>query len=656
RQFISPQNPEHFVLPDLADELTRIETNSELEEKDKRDAKEKLHSTYDERAARLQNLNQFLRAYSLYEKDVNYVVQEGKVVIVDEFTGRMMPGRRFSDGLHQALEAKEGVEIERDNQTLATITLQNYFRMYAKLGGMTGTAETEEAEFLEIYKLDVVVVPTNRPVVREDMDDVILRTKKEKFAAAIEEIKELHAKGQPVLVGTTSVETSELLSRMLKREKVPHSVLNAKYHQMEAEIVSKAGLKGAVTIATNMAGRGTDIKLGTGVKDLGGLRILGTERHEARRIDRQLRGRSGRQGDPGSSRFYLSLEDDLMRLFGSDRIAGIMDKLGLQEGEVIEHSFVTRAIGKAQKRVEEQNFSIRKHLLEYDNVMNKQREIIYGRRLQSLEGADLGEESRNLVADIAAATVDEFTEKSTESGDEEWDFTGLRHQLGRRLGVDLDFAKLAQEDQTPQDWKDAAVKATLDYYAERERAIGPELFRQFERFVHLRAIDSAWRDHLYDLDRVREGIGLRAYGQKDPLLEYKKEAFELFSSLMDRIDLEVAERLMKTEIRVEAPPPPPPGLATRAMRPMPTPATAGAPLGPGAPLAPGPLPGRMPQTSRLPEGARLSRGASNPFGAPAEPQGARTAAPVTKGPTVGRNDPCPCGSGKKYKKCHGANA
>jgi preprotein translocase subunit SecA len=497
---------------------------------------------------------------------------------------------------------------------------------------------------MEIYKLDVVVVPTNRAVIREDMDDVILRTKKEKFAAAIEEIKELHAKGQPVLVGTTSVETSELLSRMLKREKVPHSVLNAKYHQMEAEIVSKAGLKGAVTIATNMAGRGTDIKLGTGVKDLGGLRIIGTERHEARRIDRQLRGRSGRQGDPGSSRFYLSLEDDLMRLFGSDRIAGIMDKLGLQEGEVIEHSFVTRAIGKAQKRVEEQNFSIRKHLLEYDNVMNKQREIIYGRRLQSLEGADLGEESHSLVGDIAAATVEEFTQKSTESGEDQWDFTALRHQLGRRLGVDLDFTKLAEGGKGPEDWKEIAVKATLDYYDEREKAIGPELFRQFERFIHLRAIDAAWRDHLYDLDRVREGIGLRAYGQKDPLLEYKKEAFELFSSLMDRIDLEVAERLMKTEIRVEAPPAPPQGLASRPAR---------VPL-PGAP-APGPAPGRVPVGSGFPEGARLSRGSPTPFGGP-QPVATRTAAPVTKGPSVGRNDPCPCGSGKKYKKCHGANA
>ncbi len=650
RQFVSPTNPEHFVLPDLADELTQIDADPELGENEKRAAKEKLHANYDERAARLQNLNQLLKAYALYEKDVNYVVQEGKVVIVDEFTGRMMPGRRFSDGLHQALEAKEGVTIERDNQTLATITLQNYFRMYAKLAGMTGTAETEESEFMEIYKLDVVVIPTNRPVVRKDMDDVIFRTKREKFAAVIEEIKELFQKGEPVLVGTTSVETSELLSRMLKRDRVPHSVLNAKYHQMEAEIVSKAGLKSAVTIATNMAGRGTDIKLGSGVADLGGLRIMGTERHEARRIDRQLRGRSGRQGDPGSTRFYLSLEDDLMRLFGSDRIAGIMDKLGLQEGEVIEHSFVTHAIGKAQKRVEEQNFSIRKHLLEYDNVMNKQREIIYGRRLQSLEGADLGEESKSLVADIAAATVEEHTSKSERDVGEEWDFPGLRLQLGRRLGVDLDFVKLAQEGKGVDDLKEVAARAALDYYAEREQSIGAALFRQFERFVHLRTIDSAWRDHLYDLDRVREGIGLRAYGQKDPLLEYKKEAFELFSSLMDRIDLEVAERLMKTEIRLEAPPPPPATMVARRPAPIP----AGVPVGAGGPAESSGPPAALRPRPAFPAAPSPGRAA------PASPFGAASASLVGDGgqggAKVGRNDPCPCGSGKKYKKCHGAGA
>ena len=447
RQFISPKSPEYFILPDLADELTKIEGDGSLSDEDKAQAREDLHSTYDDRAARLQNLSQLLRAYSLYEKDVNYVVQEGKVIIVDEFTGRMMPGRRFSDGLHQALEAKEGVKIERDNQTLATITLQNYFRMYQKLAGMTGTAETEESEFVQIYELDVVVIPTNRPVVRDDAEDHIYRTKREKFNAVIEEIQEMHRSGRPVLVGTTSVETSELISRMLKRVKIPHSVLNAKYHQKEAEIVAKAGLTGAVTIATNMAGRGTDIKLGEGVREAGGLHIIGTERHEARRIDRQLRGRAGRQGDPGSSRFYLSLEDDLMRLFQSDRVATVMDKLGVEEGEVIEHRFMTKAIERAQKRVEEQNFGIRKHLLEYDNVMNKQREIIYARRLASLEGEDLKEECRSLVADIAAATVEDHTIASGSDYADDWDFDELRHEFGRRLGVDLNFEDYLNEGQ-----------------------------------------------------------------------------------------------------------------------------------------------------------------------------------------------------------------
>jgi preprotein translocase subunit SecA len=624
RQFLAPDNPEHFVLPDLAEELTRIDGDAALDERGKVKAKEEVHASYDERAARVQNLSQLLRAYSLYEKDVNYVVQEEKVIIVDEFTGRMMPGRRFSDGLHQALEAKEGVTIERDNQTLATITLQNYFRMYDKLGGMTGTAETEESEFVEIYKLPVVVVPTNRPVVRADQDDVIFRTKREKFNAVLEEIEESYKSGRPVLVGTTSVETSELLSRMLKRAKVPHSVLNAKHHQRESEIVAKAGLQGAVTIATNMAGRGTDIKLGTGVADLGGLHIVGTERHEARRIDRQLRGRSGRQGDPGSSRFFLSLEDDLLRLFMSDRVAGIMDRLGLQEGEVIEHKFVTRAIEKAQKRVEEQNFSIRKHLLEYDNVMNKQREIIYERRLASLEGADLEEESKSLVGDIAAATVDEHL-----GGEQEENApAALRLALGQRLGVDLDVAALLEGGRSAPEISEIAVQAVLDYYGERERAVGPEVYRQFERYVTLRAIDSAWKDHLYDLDRVREGIGLRAYGQKDPLLEYKKEAFQLFAALMDRIDLEVAQRLMKTEIRLDAPAPPraPVGVAHRAGL-----------TGLGGPETPAPPPGRGVPTRRQ----------------PALPPGTAAEGPSSQYKKVGRNDPCPCGSGKKFKKCHG---
>jgi preprotein translocase subunit SecA len=633
RQVISPQNPEHFVLPDLADELTRIDGDASLDEAAKVRAREDIHRVFDERAERLQNLNQLLRAYSLYEKDVNYVVQDGKVVIVDEFTGRMMPGRRFSDGLHQALEAKEGVHIERDNQTLATITLQNYFRMYAKLAGMTGTAETEENEFVQIYDLDVCVIPTNRPIVRKDWDDQLYRTKREKFQAVLEEIEKVHATGRPILVGTTSVETSELISRMLKRSKIPHSVLNAKYHQQEAEIVSRAGLRDAVTIATNMAGRGTDIKLGQGVAELGGLHIVGTERHEARRIDRQLRGRSGRQGDPGSSKFYLSLEDDLMRLFQSDRVAGIMDRLGVQEGEVIEHPFMTRAIGKAQKRIEEQNFGIRKHLLEYDNVMNKQREIIYKRRLASLEGEDLGEECRSLVGDIAAATVDQYTVEADSDYADDWDWNGLRHGVGRRLGIDLDFEKLAREGKKPEELREIAAQAVIQRYGERESATGPDLFRQFERFVTLTTIDAAWRDHLYALDRLREGIGLRAYGQKDPLLEYKKEAFGMFSDLMDRIDLQTAERLMKTEIRLEPPRPVVPPLRVPA-RPR---VEAGAPVAGGVPGAA--------------SGSLLRQ---RPRGAPALPPAPAEAHPSSK--AVGRNDPCPCGSGQKYKKCHGKGA
>ena len=638
RQFMAPKNPEHFVLPDLADELTRIDSDDSLDEAARLEAREALHRSYDERAERLQNLSQLLKAYSLYEKDVNYVVQDGKVVIVDEFTGRMMVGRRFSDGLHQALEAKESVRVEKDNQTLATITLQNYFRMYEKLAGMTGTAETEEGEFNDIYDLEVVVIPTNRPVVRDDYEDQLFRTKREKFNAVIEEIEELHQEGRPVLVGTTSVETSELVSRMLRRKKIPHSVLNAKYHSQEAEIVAKAGLNGAVTIATNMAGRGTDIKLGTGVKDLGGLHIIGTERHEARRIDRQLRGRSGRQGDAGSSRFYLSLEDDLMRLFQSERMATIMDKLGVEEGEVIEHSFMTRAIERAQKRVEEQNFSIRKHLLEYDNVMNKQREIIYGRRLLSLEGKDLGEESRSLIQDSAAATVDEFTVETGSDHADDWDFETLRREFARRLGVDIDFEAVAAEGNGPAELRDHAAKAVLDRYDQRERLAGPDIFRQFERFVSLTTIDQNWKDHLYALDRVREGIGLRAYGQKDPLLEYKKEAFGLFSELMDRLDLQTAERLMKTEIHLEAPAPrrPPIGVAHQ---PSPK-AAAGAGPGPG----PG---GPAAAVAARPEGKPRLPSLPPAGGRPAVNEAFRN---------VGRNDPCPCGSGKKFKKCHGQNS
>ena len=573
-----------------------------------------------------------LRAKELFKPDVDYVVQHGEVKVVDEFTGRILEGRRWSEGLHQAVEAKEGVKIKAENQTLATITLQNYFRMYEKLAGMTGTAETEESEFVQIYTLDVVVIPTNRPIMRDDGEDQIYRTKREKFNAVLDEIERVHKDQRPVLVGTTSVETSELISRMLKRKHIPHSVLNAKYHQKEAEIVSKAGLPGAVTIATNMAGRGTDIKLGTGVAAAGGLHIVGTERHEARRIDRQLRGRAGRQGDPGSSSFYLSLEDDLMRLFQSDRVATVMDKLGVEEGEVIEHRFMTKAIERAQKRVEEQNFGIRKHLLEYDNVMNKQREIIYKRRLDALEGETLFEECKSLVGDIAAATVEQHTTGSGSPYADDWDFATLRLEVRQRLGVDVDFERFAHEGKNPEELKELAIQAVLTRYDERERLVGPEIYRQFERFVTLSTIDSNWKDHLYNLDRLREGIGLRAYGQKDPLLEYKKEAFEAFADLTDRIDLQTAERLMKTEIRAHTPQPVrPSGVASH-----PVPAGVGAATSGGASARPGP-----PQRALRPVGPLL----------PPAPSG-----DSSLGKDVGRNDPCPCGSGKKYKKCHGRNA
>jgi preprotein translocase subunit SecA len=422
---------------------------------------------------------------------------------------------------------------------------------------------------------------------------------------------------------------------MLKRTRIPHAVLNAKYHQKEAEIVSKAGLPGAVTIATNMAGRGTDIKLGTGVSERGGLHIIGTERHEARRIDRQLRGRAGRQGDPGSSQFYLSLEDDLMRLFQSDRVATVMDKLGVEEGEVIEHRFMTKAIERAQKRVEEQNFGIRKHLLEYDNVMNKQREIIYKRRLDALENDSLAEECRSLVADIAAATVEELTTASGSPYADDWDFEALRMEMRRRLGVDVDFEKNAHDGKKPEDLKELGAESTLARYDERERFVGPEVYRQFERFVCLTTIDTNWKDHLYGLDRLREGIGLRAYGQKDPLLEYKKEAFELFADLTDRIDLQTAERLMKTEIRAQAPRPVAPvGVESR-------PVMAGAVASPGGAVA---------SPNRPAPGARRAVRPTGPLLPPA-PSGSQS-----DGKAVGRNDPCPCGSGKKYKKCHGRNA
>ncbi len=638
RNFFSPAERSLFVLPDLSEQLHAVDTDPSLTPGERSVKKQQLMREYAIINERIHNISQLLKAYSLFERDVEYVVQDGKVIIVDEFTGRLMPGRRYSDGLHSALEAKEGVKVEQETQTLATITLQNYFRLYKKLAGMTGTAETEAAEFHEIYKLDVVVIPTNAPVRRIDYDDVVYKTRREKYAAVIDEIVRQHERNRPVLVGTVSVEVSETLSRLLKRQGIKHSVLNAKYHQQEAQIVAQAGQPGAVTIATNMAGRGTDIKLGPGVvkcrrcsinplpewgddhgdgipegstvedcrRDMPcGLHIVGTERHEARRIDRQLRGRSGRQGDPGSSRFFLSLEDDLMRLFGSDRVASIMDRMGAQEGEAIEHSLVTRAIQTAQRRVEAQNFEIRKHLLEYDNVMNQQREVIYGRRRAALEEADLREEILGLMDAITERLLDEHCPR--ESHPSEWNLASLRTDLARFFLLELGKSDDELRDLGRAAFVEWVRGATHAAYEHRERELGAETMRRLERLVTLRVIDDRWRDHLYELDQLKAGVGLRAYGQKDPLVEYKQDAYHMFVRLLDEIDQEIVETIFKAEL---------------------------------VPAAP------------VPERAPMRMVAHHPaLAAPSAPP--PRPSPVVSKPRPGRNDPCSCGSGKKYKRCCG---
>src|SRR3990170_4061179 len=516
---------EYFILPDLGTEISKFENDPNLTLEEKIKKKDILYQKYSESSDRIHTLNQLLKAYTLFEKDDEYVItEEGKIAIVDEFTGRVLPGRRYSDGLHQAIEAKENVKVERDTQTLATITLQNYFRMYNKLAGMTGTAETEESEFFQIYKLPVVVVPTNKPMVRDDQDDAVYRTKREKYNAVIEQIESLREQRRPVLVGTTSVEVSETISRMLKRKNIPHNVLNAKQHQKEAEIVAHAGEAGAITIATNMAGRGTDIKLGSGIVDKGGLYILGTERHESRRIDRQLRGRSGRQGDPGTSKFFLSLEDDLMRLFGSDRISTVMTKMGIKDGEVIEHPMITKSVERAQKKVEENNFSIRKRLLEYDDTMNSQREVIYSRRRHAL----LGERLRDDIMDMVRETAAEISQQFHPEGDLE----GLKNEVRSRFLADLQMAPDKFQSLGEQGVADEIVKAAEDFYRRKEEKIGPELMSTLEKMAMLQVIDAKWRDHLREMDDLKEGIHLRGYGQKDPLVEYKTEAFKMFMELM----------------------------------------------------------------------------------------------------------------------------
>ena len=543
RVALSPKDPEMFIIPDLGEMLDDIQSK-ESDNAKKNELSEQARLLHSSRSEQIHNISQLLRSYSLYEKDVDYVVQDGKVLIVDEFTGRILAGRRYSEGLHQALEAKENVTIERETQTLATITIQNYFRLYHKLSGMTGTAETESEELHSIYKLDVTVIPTHRNVIRDDRNDLIYKTKREKFNAVIEEIQQCYERGQPSLVGTISVEASETLARILKRRGIPHNVLNAKQHQREAEIISLAGNKSAVTIATNMAGRGTDIKLKDEIVDVGGLHIIGTERHESRRIDLQLRGRAGRQGDPGSSVFYLSLEDDLMRLFNSDRIASIMDRLGVEEGEVITAGMVTKSIERAQKKVEGRNFSIRKRLLEYDDVMNQQREVVYNRRNEALHGTNIKKEIFNIQEDYIDVFLDNIGDSEEDSQEWNWDY--IESELTSIFTLELNEEIRNSSNKT--ELKKIITENIEKIYDLRESFVPSDVMRGFERYVTLRTIDEMWRDHLYAMDQLREGINLRAYGQKDPLLEYKSEGFDLFVNFIDEVNKNTIQRLFRTRL------------------------------------------------------------------------------------------------------------
>jgi len=604
---------DYFILPDLGTEVSKFENDTSLDDKEKVRLKDELYSRYSSASDRIHTIHQLLKAYTLFEKDDEYVITEdGKIAIVDEFTGRVLPGRRYSDGLHQAIEAKENVKVQRDSQTLATITLQNYFRMYNKLAGMTGTAETEEGEFFEIYKLEVVVIPSNKPLTREDEDDAIFKTKREKYNMVIEEIQNLRKEGRPVLVGTTSVEVSETISRMLKRIGFKHNVLNAKQHQSEAEIVAHAGEIGAVTIATNMAGRGTDIKLGAGVVEKNGLYILGTERHESRRIDRQLRGRSGRQGDPGTTKFYLSLEDDLMRLFGSDRISTVMEKMGIKEGEVIQHPMITKSVERAQKKVEENNFAIRKRLLEYDDTMNQQREVIYNRRGRALQGDRLKGEIFELL--------EEFVDDVVERNFDDVLVDNIKEELLHNLLVEIKLDPEEFESLGQDGLKQRIMDSAKEFYSKKEEMLGPELMARLERFAVLSVIDQKWKEHLREMDDLKEGIGLRAYGQKDPLVEYKGEAFKLFVTLIEQVRNDVVSFAFKFF------PQAPDEIQQRRRQPA----------------------SRITESKQATTNIGLSGGSQQPG-----PHRAGKAQPVKVGEKVGRNDPCPCGSGKKYKQCHG---
>ena len=647
-------NPDFFVMPDVGAEIAELE-HQNLSNDEKVLRKAELMRNFSEKSERLHTVRQLLKAYTLFEKDKDYIIQDNKVKIVDEQTGRVMEGRRWSDGLHQAVEAKENVKVEAATQTYATITLQNYFRMYHKLAGMTGTAETEAGEFWDIYKLDVVVIPTNRPIARIDHEDMIYKTKREKYNAVIDEIQQLVKEGRPVLVGTTSVEISELLSRMLTRKGIPHNVLNAKLHFKEAQIVREAGQAGTVTIATNMAGRGTDIKLGPGVKEAGGLAIIGTERHESRRVDRQLRGRSGRQGDPGSSQFYVSLEDDLMRMFGSERIAPLMDRMGLKEGEVIQHPMITKQIEKAQKKVEENHFGVRKHLLEYDDVMNSQRTVIYSKRHHALFGERLSIDINNMMYDLGEKLLNDARDAK--------DYEGLKMDLLSTMGIDVPFDEEEFDRGRTDDLAQKIFDSALEHYREKSRIIGdktiPVIKNVYERETHfeniaipitdgkhamnvivnlkkavengarevtlcieksitLGLIDNAWKEHLRELDDLKESVQNATYEQKDPLVIYKLESFNLFSAMIEKINEEVISFLMRADIPVQD------ADNVREHR------------------------ARGIDRSKIKEQRNdlLSQAHSNT-------QQREITQPIRVEKKVGRNDPCPCGSGKKYKNCHG---
>ncbi len=575
-----------------------------------------LDNLYDPRNINyLHHVNQALKAHFVFQRDVDYIVRNGAVVIVDEFTGRTMEGRRYSDGLHQALEAKEGVKIEKENQTLASITFQNYFRMYDTLSGMTGTADTEAPEFKKIYDLDVVIIPTHQKMIRKDYADLIYKNQVAKYRNIVREIKELNLKGQPILVGTISIDVSEKISKMLDKEGIAHDVLNAKQHEREADIIAQAGQKGRVTIATNMAGRGTDIKLGEGVREIGGLHILGTGRHESRRIDNQLRGRSGRQGDPGSSRFYLSLEDDLLRIFGSDRLSSIMDKLGMEEDEPIEHSMVTRAIENAQRKVEGHNFDIRKHLLEYDDVMNKQREVVYSQRREVLEGDNIQPTIDDFISDLVVQVADELAPSRENAEDWEWDT--IEERVGQLFNLKLDWPQEERVELSHGNFVEKLEEAVQQAYREQEERNGSAQMRQLERMVMLQIVDGLWKEHLLQMDHLKEGIGLRGYGQKNPLLEYKREGYELFATMVEAIKQHTIANLMRIQLVQDEE-------LTRLEEER-----------------------RQQREREMAEMKRLS--ASEP----AEQE----RKPVQRAEDkVGRNAPCPCGSGKKYKKCCGQTA